>query len=139
MSTRPSAELRREIVARADNRCEYCLIHQEDSVATHQIDHVVAEKHGGATVTKNLALSCLPCNARKGSDIGSFDPATGLVTLLFNPRSQIWTEHFRFDETRIEGQTPEGRTTVVFLQFNSYERMTERRELLAAGRLPHFS
>ncbi|MGE0756760.1 MAG: HNH endonuclease [Pirellulaceae bacterium] len=57
MSSRPSAELRRQVVERACNRCEYCLIHQDDGVAAHQIDHVMAEKHGGETTLANLALS----------------------------------------------------------------------------------
>jgi hypothetical protein len=36
MSSRPSAELRRQVIERAGNRCEYCLIHQDDAVAGHQ-------------------------------------------------------------------------------------------------------
>jgi 5-methylcytosine-specific restriction endonuclease McrA len=50
--------LRRLVVDRAQNRCEYCLIPQELSLAKHQIDHVIAEKHGGETGSENLALSC---------------------------------------------------------------------------------
>ena len=55
MSSRPTAELRRQVVERAGNRCEYCLIHQDDAIAAHQTDHVIAEKHGGATTLENLA------------------------------------------------------------------------------------
>ncbi|WP_419555776.1 HNH endonuclease [Planctellipticum variicoloris] len=62
MSSRPSAQLRRKVVERADSRCEYCMIHQEDAVSTHQVDHVIAEKHGGKTALENLALSCMTCN-----------------------------------------------------------------------------
>jgi hypothetical protein len=32
---------------RADNRCEYCLLGQEYSDLTHQIEHIVAKQHGG--------------------------------------------------------------------------------------------
>lgn len=135
MSSRPSARLRRRVVERAGNRCEYCLIHQEDSVATHQVDHVIAEKHGGRTVADNLALSCMLCNLRKASDLTSIDPATGDIVTLFNPRTQAWNDHFRIADVRLEGVTAVGRTTVEFLQLNSYERTAERRELLAAGRL----
>jgi hypothetical protein len=136
MSTRPSADMRRQVVERARNRCEYCLIHQDDAVATHQIDHVVAEKHRGATTLENLALSCMLCNLRKASDLSSVDPATGAIVPLFNPRAQVWSEHFRIEDVSIVGVTPEGRTTVEFLQLNSYERTSERRELLLAGRFP---
>ena len=90
MSPRPSAGLRREVVERAENRCEYCLIHQDDAIASHQIDHVIAEKHGGATEAENRALSCMLCKMRKGSDLSSVDPMSGDVVPLFNPRTQIW-------------------------------------------------
>jgi hypothetical protein len=136
MSPRPSAALRRQVISRAGNRCEYCLIHQDDAVAGHQIDHVVAEKHGGQTILANLALSCLPCNLRKGSDVGSFDPVSGDLVPLFNPRTQVWVEHFGIEGVRIVGRSSQGRTTVEFLQLNSYERMAERRELMAVGRFP---
>ena len=136
MSSRPPAELRRQVVKRAGNRCEYCLIHEDDVVATNQIDHVIAEKHGGATTLENLALSCLLCNLRKGSDLSSVDPVSGAIMPLFNPRTQVWSEHFCIEDIRIIGLTPEGRTTVELLQLNSYERVSERRELVKTGRFP---
>jgi 5-methylcytosine-specific restriction endonuclease McrA len=57
MTTRPTAELRRQVVERAGNCCEYCLLPQELVASPHQVDHVIAEKHGGQTVIENLALS----------------------------------------------------------------------------------
>ena len=136
MSPRPSAELRRQVMQRAGDRCEYCLIHQEDVIASHQIDHVISDKHGGATTLDNLALSCTLCNRRKGTDLSSIDPETAEVTTLFNPRTQKWSEHFRFDDVCIVGLTPAGRATVQLLQLNAYQRLAERRELKRAGRMP---
>lgn len=120
--------MRREVVRRAGNRCEYCLLHQEDAASRHQVDHVISEKHAGETALKNLALSCLTCNRRKSSDIGAHDPETGQLVRLFNPRLQLWSDHFRTDHSLILGLTPEGRATVEFLQFNSPERLLERDE-----------
>jgi hypothetical protein len=97
---------------------------------------VIAGKHGGITALANLALSCTPCNRRRGSDLSSVDPLTGKVVPLFNPRTQRWAEHFRLEGYHIIGLTPEGRTTVEFLQLNSYERLVERVELLRTGRYP---
>jgi len=136
MSSRPSAELRRQVIARAANRCEYCLIHQDDSIASHQIDHVIAEKHLGATTLDNLALSCMTCNLRKGSDLSSVDPESKKVSILFNPRTQNWFDHFEIDDIYIQGLTTEGRTTVHCLQLNSSQRIAERRELRNCGRIP---
>lgn len=85
---------------------------------------------------ENLALSCMTCNLRKASDISSIDPSSGAVVPLFNPRKQAWEKHFDINGIRIDGLTAEGRTTVEFLLLNSYERMAERSELVAAGRFP---
>ena len=87
------------------NRCEYFLIHQDDVIAGHQTDHVIADKHGGPTTLSNLALAFILCNIRKGSDLSSVDPETNDVTPLFNPRTQHWEDHFRFEDTSIIGQT----------------------------------
>jgi 5-methylcytosine-specific restriction endonuclease McrA len=59
MTTRPTVEIRRQVVERAENCCEYCLLHQDLAASTHQVDHVIAEKHGGQTSLDNLALSCM--------------------------------------------------------------------------------
>lgn len=87
MTTRPTAELRRQVIERAGHRCEDCLLPQDLAASAHQVDHVIAEKHGGQTSLDNLALSCTVCNRRKGSDIGSINPETGSLVPLFNPRT----------------------------------------------------
>ncbi len=69
------------------------------------------------------------CNRHKGTDLGSFDPQTGEFCFLFNPRKQLWTEHFACEETVIVGLTAQGRTTVKLLQFNTDERLAERARL----------
>jgi hypothetical protein len=136
MTTRPTAEVRRQVIERAGNCCEYCLLHQDLAASTHQADHVIAEKHGGQTSLDNLALSCMVCNRRKGSDIGSIDPETGNLVQLFNPRTQQWADHFKLDSVYIVGLTDVGRTTVEFLQLNAFERLMERAALIRAGRYP---
>jgi hypothetical protein len=118
--------LRREVVERAGNRCEYCLLSAEVAFFPHEVDHVIAEKHGGATDIDNLALACWRCNRHKGSDLTSFDPHTRQLSPLFNPRTQVWTEHFAHEGARIIGLTPEGRTTVNLLLLNNEERLNER-------------
>ena len=118
--------LRREVIERAGNRCEYCLLPAELAFFPHEVDHVVAEKHGGATDISNLALACWRCNRHKGSDLTSFDPQTRLLSPLFNPRTHVWTEHFAYEVERIIGLTPEGRTTVNLLRLNSEDRLLER-------------
>lgn len=136
MSIRVVGELRRTVVERAAGYCEYCRLHQSLVASAHQIDHVIAEKHGGPTTLENMALSCMTCNLRKASDVASFDPESGDLFRLFHPRMQTWSEHFALDGPRIVGLTPVGRTTVEFLQLNSFERLIERTELIEAGVYP---
>lgn len=128
-STYISVSLRRLVEERANYRCEYCLIPALVAFFPHEIDHVIAKKHGGETDANNLAFTCWRCNRHKGSDLGSFDPQTGEFCFLFNPRTQKWSEHFAFDNLKIIGQTAIGRTTVRLLQLNSNKRIAERQRL----------
>ena len=129
--------LRREVVNRSGGCCEYCRVHQRNRMFPYEIDHIIAEKHGGATVSENLCLSCYLCNGFKGSDIGSVDwVGSGTITFLFNPRQEVWTEHFRLVDAEIEPLTPEGRVTVFLLPLNALERITERELLIEIGQYP---
>jgi 5-methylcytosine-specific restriction endonuclease McrA len=130
------AELRRLVRQRAADRCEYCLIPGSVTFASHEIDHIIAEKHGGATDETNLANSCAVGNGFKGSDLTSIDPQTGAIVPLFHPRRDRWTDHFRLVEGRIEPLTPVGAVTVRLLQLNHADRVEERKLLDAAGLLP---
>jgi hypothetical protein len=128
--------LRRFVIQRAQGRCEYCLLHQDDAPDSHQVDHIIALRHKGQTKRHNLACACAECNRRKGTDFGTIDPATGAVIFLFNPRRQKWEDHFRLDGARIIGLTPTGQATVELLRMNDDDRLLERELLIAAGRYP---
>jgi len=129
-----STELRRLIVERARARCEYCLLPARVAFFPHEVDHVIAEKHGGVTTAENLAFACWRCNRAKGSDLGSFDPQTHAFAFLFNPRTQVWSAHFAFQNEHMVGLTPEGRATVHLLRLNSEARLAERRRLRGRAR-----
>lgn len=131
--THVPAELRRSVRLRARDCCEYCLIPESMALSAHEIDHVIAEKHGGPTDAENLALACALCNGFKGSDLASIDADTGAIVPLFNPRRDGWTEHFRLESGRIEPLTASARATVRLLQLNHSHRVEERLLLIAAG------
>jgi hypothetical protein len=131
-----SVQLRQEVIKRVEGCCEYCLVSQEDEFFKFPIDHIIAQKHGGTSTSANLCLSCPDCNAFKGSDIASIDSKTRQLTPLFNPREQKWDEHFHFQGAIIEPRTPVGRVTVVILQLNRPERITDRLLLIEANRYP---
>jgi len=128
--------LRHLVFERARQRCEYCLIHQDVSIYSHEVDHIVALKHGGQTQADDLAVACLPCNRSKGSDLTTFDPVSNALVPLFNPRRHTWSEHFILQDASIVGLTPIGRATVVLLKLNASTRLLHRRTLIAQGRYP---
>jgi hypothetical protein len=128
--------LRELVRQRAHFRCEYCLIHEEDALFPHVVDHIIARKHGGPTHENNLAWSCMACNAFKGSDLASINPETGRIVRLFNPRKQQWARHFRLEDAHIVPLTAKGLVTEYLLQFNRLRFVRSRRILILAGRYP---
>ncbi len=130
-----SPTLRESVYRRANGQCEYCLIPEEVTFASHEIDHVIAIKHGGMTTQENLALSCSVCNKRKGTDLTSIDPFNNEIAPIFNPRNTQWLEHFQLQGGEIIALTPTGRATVRLLQLNRSERVLERNLLLEAGKI----
>jgi len=91
------ASLRRQVVERAKERCEYCRMPDSLSFYSPEIDHIVARKHGGQTTLEILARVCWRCNHHKGTDLTSFDPLTNDLTRLFDPRKDNWDDHFHLE------------------------------------------
>ncbi len=134
--TRIPAALRQLVAERANGRCEYCLVRDEDVLLPHQPDHIIAEQHGGKTEAENLALACVHCNRYKGPNIASIDPVSGQLTPLFNPRTHVWSEHFALNGAYIQPRTPIGRVTVQVLKLNDPKRVQIREALIEADRYP---
>jgi hypothetical protein len=127
-----SIALRQLVRDRAQNACEYCLMPEMAVLVPHEVDHVIAEKHGGHTQADNLALACTLCNKYKGSDLASIDPDNGEIVRLYRPNRDRWTEHFQLRAGEIWPLTAIGRVTVRLLQLNRPERVSERRLLFEA-------
>jgi hypothetical protein len=128
--------IRQEVIERAKHQCEYCLLHEQDSIYSHEVDHIIPEKHRGETVANNLGYACLDCNRNKGSDFASFDPETDEVVLLYHPRRDTWSDHFELDGARIVPKTAIGRVTEFVLKLNAPKRLSNRELLVKAGRYP---
>ena len=133
MSEYVSVEVRRLVIERASGRCEYCHYPQSLALLPFEIEHIIAQKHGGQTTPDNLALACFYCNRYKGSDLGSLDPESGLLTPFFHPRRHHWNEHFSVVEGRIVPITAEGRVTVRLFRLNDSARLQERQALVELG------
>src|SRR5262245_11178787 len=127
------AKVRRRLVEqRARFTCEYCQLEQRFSLLRHQIDHVRASKHHGPNTMENTCLACAHCNAAKGPNVAGYDPLTGHLTPLFNPRVDGWSEHFRWDGAVLVGLTPAARATIDVLRINDFECVEQRAALIGA-------
>jgi hypothetical protein len=121
----------RELVrARARYQCEYCGLEQAlVPLVMFHIEHIVPRQHGGGDEIENLALACYHCNLDKGPNLTGIDPDVGSIAPLFNPRREMWNEHFAQRESVIVGLTPTGRATVRVLNMNGSTRIELRSEL----------
>jgi len=128
------ASLRELVRRRAAHRCEYCLLPQVAApFLTFHIEHIRARQHGGDDDLSNLALACPDCNAHKGPNLTSIDPETGVVVALFNPRQDVWSDHFSLEGPMILARTPTGRATLRLLSMNEPSRVEMRLRLQEAG------
>jgi len=123
------------VAKRANLLCEYCLIAEADTFIGCEVDHIISIKHGGITDPDNLAYACAYCNRYKGSDIASLTKSGKLVR-LYNPRVDIWKEHFWINGIQILPVSQIGEVTVSLLMRNHRERTLEREALQSIGRFP---
>src|SRR5437764_814565 len=128
--------LRDAVWRRAGAACEYCGMPQALDPLPFQIDHVVAQQHGGKTESGNLALTCLSCNQRKGPNVAGFHGQARKLVPLFNPRPQNWARHFRWDGPVLVGRPRIGRVTAAVLGINRPEYVAFREELRNEGLFP---
>ena len=88
-------DIRRLVITRANNRCEYCTLAQEGQEATFHIDHIFPVVAGGQTIVENLSLACVSCSLRKSARQLVFDLESGEQVPIFNPRQDNWQTHFQ--------------------------------------------
>jgi hypothetical protein len=126
-----TTSLREEVKLRANKCCEYCKSQDMYSPTAFTIDHILPESLEGTSDFDNLAYACFLCNRLKSNKLKSFDIITEKWIPLYNPRIDIWEEHFVWNEdtTQILGITIVGRCTVKELKLNR-EKLVEYRNCL---------
>jgi hypothetical protein len=89
--------LRELVAAQGGYRCGYCLTQELVVGVAMDVEHIIPEALGGPTEEDNLWLACSLCNSHKGDRVAAVDPLTGELASLFNPRREVWHEHFALD------------------------------------------
>jgi hypothetical protein len=107
-------------------------------MAPFSVEHIIPRKRGGPTEQDNLALSCSGCNGHKYDKIEGFDSIRQDWAPLYNPRLDVWRDHFVWDEhfERLIGLTPTGQATIETLHLNREGVVNLRRILLSMGLHP---
>ena len=126
------------VATRALHRCEYC--HAPESVFNFpfEVEHITPIFAGGQDEESNLALACRACNLYKWTYRDGVDPPTKMVVRLFNPRTDFWNDHFRFEQSSglLIGITRIGRATIDRLHINSLAQIAARKQWGAIGVFP---
>jgi hypothetical protein len=124
--------LRRLVAERAVFRCEYCHYPEEFSPSSFEVEHIKPKSADGLTELDNLALACSHCNAHKATRQAGIDPLAKVNVPLFNPRTDVWSNHFVLNQNNgeIEGLTAVGRTTVEVLDMNAEQPTRARLNLI---------
>lgn len=130
-----SKALREIVAAQAKPRCGYYLTPEFITGAPLEVDHVIPEANGGPTVEDNLWLACTLCNQHKADREKARDPESGDEVTIFDPRHQVWREHFTWSEdgALITGLTAVGRATVRALARNRRSLVQARGLWVSAG------
>lgn len=138
MSRYISNALKEKIRQQAKFRCGYCLRSELLIGMPMEFEHLIPLALGGQTVEENLWLSCRRCNEFKGIQIQGFDLEISENAPLFNPRIQVWSEHFSWniDGTEVIGITPIGRVTVNALNLNEGIIVVTRHLWVSVGWFP---
>jgi hypothetical protein len=128
------AVIRRRVAEAACYRCGYCQTQQVVVGIPLHVEHIIPLAAGGTSDENNLWLACSVCNNYKGTQTQALDPETEEQVPLFNPRTQLWAEHFAWSDDGIEiiGLTSTGRATVEALKLNQpFMRRVRRRWVIA--------
>jgi HNH endonuclease len=118
MSISTASRLR--IRQRANFLCEYCHSSEEASTSLFTLDHLIPQSLGGGGSRNKLALACHRCNGRRYNFTDGIDPETQTPVTLFNPRTDLWSDHFIWsaDGQNILGITAIGRAALNRLDLN---------------------
>jgi HNH endonuclease len=103
-----------------------------------EFEHILPVAFGGKTIEENLWLSCRRCNEFKGTQTHAIDVETFEKVQIYNPRTQIWNEHFCWNDegTKIIGITAIGRGTVNALKLNEEIIVITRSLWVSVGWFP---
>lgn len=119
-----------QVASRAEKVCEYCRAPELASNFSFEVEHIRPLAFDGETELENLALACRSCNVYKRDYLNGIDENGVEMERLFNPRIDIWQEHFFIDleDFIIIGLSEVGRGTINRLRINNPLQLQARKQ-----------
>ncbi len=111
-------------------------MHQSLQGATFHIEHVIPRVRGGTSELENLALACPSCNLHKANRDFIAPTQDSPSIALFHPRTNIWSDHFEWDDYQLIGKTDVGLPTIRLLDLNHERRVKIRQAEQMFGLFP---
>jgi 5-methylcytosine-specific restriction endonuclease McrA len=136
MSKSVSVSLRKRVKYRAEARYEYCLLPERVSYYSFHVEHIRSIKNGGTDQFDNLAYCCPDCNYFKGSNVATFAEDDETLVRFFDPRKDLWEDHFHLKNGVITGKTAIGTATEQIFRFNEVDRLIFRQQLIGLNLYP---
>lgn len=138
MSTYIAVNLQQKIRTHFANCCAYCRTSEILTATTFEFDHIQPRSTGGITAWENLCLACPSCNRYKSDRQNITDTSTQLSVPLFNPQTQVWNEHFSWndDASEIRALTDIGKVTIETLKINRPPLVRVRKMWVKLGEHP---
>ena len=129
---------RETVKKRAKGYCEYCFSKEEFCPDPYSMEHIIPLAKNGEHSLDNLANSCQGCNNFKYTSTEYLDKVTGEYFPLYNPRKNVWSEHFTWSENYLQiiGISEIGRVTIELLQLNRLGVVNLGRALIALDEHP---
>lgn len=138
MAKTSAAFIKKQVSERANGLCKYRFLPEEYSASTFELEYIHPISKGGETILENLALSCSGCNKYESHRISAVDSETKETIEFFNPRKDIGSKHFEWNEDfeEIVALTVKGRVTIKSLKLNRKGLKNLRKILHLVGEHP---
>lgn len=127
-----------QVAERAEKLCEYCRAPEFASNFPFEVEHIIPRSQKGKTKLENLALACRSCNIFKSDHLNGVDEKGFETVRLFNPRTDIWHEHFyvNLENFMVLGLSEIGKGTINRLRLNNRLQIRARKQWQRLGLFP---
>lgn len=122
------AYIEQELLLMSHDKCCYCECHIREESKYMEVEHFFAKRWHETKVLEwaNLLPACKRCNIRKSDHNCAVEP-------IIHPVQDDPREHLKWRDYRFYDKTPLGKMTIVVVDLNERERLTNKRFDIGEG------